>query len=241
MPSILRRADGGRGVAAGLPAASAAAWVARVVGVYDALVDCVGHALECFISLPLRASASAGLVYEGLLASRGVVLAVVDLWARGILQIDMSDGITPCLKRTKPTYIFVLHVVDINLQAWIGRVVGSGEPHGVLWLSRSTAQHLHIHAADVRLGAVGVGVVESDELVADNVISSFEITGDLDLPGHVLLPEDVVGPNPSLGVESGLVDLEEIDLGRVLCWGNMSAHVLSTIVSWGTFPDVPER
>ena len=66
----------------------------------------------------------------------------------------------------------------------------------------------------LRLGAVvGLGAVESDDLVADDVVAGLEPGGDLDLRGEVLLDQRVRHPvvAPEIG---GLVELGEAESGR---------------------------
>lgn len=79
--------------------------------------------------------------------------------------------------------------VDCNSRVALGRIAGNGGEKFAAGRARATTSDLELGALSVELG--GVGLVKSEEFVADEVVAGGKSAGDGGLPVQVL--EDVVG------------------------------------------------
>jgi hypothetical protein len=123
------------------------------------------------------------------------------------------------------TYVFVLAVVDVYLESWMTCLVGTWEFHSLRLLG-SVAHHPHIETVDVRLSPVSVCIMKGNDFMSHDVISSLDVAGNLDPPGHVVLSQDVVCPDSSFGIKCCLMNFEKLHLRWVLGWTSKAAHIL---------------
>lgn len=111
----------------------------------------------------------------------------------------------------------VLNVADVGVEE-DARVSGSveGGTGNTSGGAAAAAVDAEIHALGVILGAVGIGsTVESNDLVAEDVVSGLEVGGDLNEPAVAVLAKVIRSPGLSHTIVTSTANLEPLEGGLV--------------------------
>ncbi|GJC98596.1 hypothetical protein ColKHC_07422 [Colletotrichum higginsianum] len=159
----------------------------------------------------------------------------------GTRDLDAADNVAGVLaSHAASQTAAALLLADGDEDTGVGRGV-EGSTLGTGGELRAGAGNLDVEALGVVLGAVLLaGGVESNDLVAPDVLAGLQGGGDGDLPGEVL-GDELVG-SPAAAGETSLLDLEELERGLVDGGAVVTARgeVVDDGALVGLGPGVPE-